>query len=84
MKNLFLEQHEIDHMVSRVTLNHLVGMSMKARALQFTQHFKRPISASQLKSIYRGRGVTIQLPQARPGPVNLGSPEEQMATIERL
>ena len=82
-KNVFLEQHEIDFMVSRTTLNHQVGMSLQARALQFSQRFKRPISRDLLRSFYAGRGVTFQLPQVRLGPKTLDPPEAQMARVER-
>ena len=39
VKNLFLDQYQIDIMVSRYTLNHQVGMSLKARALAFSERW---------------------------------------------
>ena len=40
-KNLFLSQEQLDHMVSKTTLNLQVGMSLKARALQYSQLYQR-------------------------------------------
>ena len=44
VKNLFLDEYQMDIMVSRYTLNHQVGMSMKARALAFSQRWGKQIS----------------------------------------
>ena len=78
MKPTFLSQQEMDIMVSRNTLNLQVGMSLNARAQHFAKRFKKKISAYQLRKLYYGRGVTLQSPQVRLGPKNLGTPEEQM------
>ena len=75
-KNLFLTQREIDWMVSVRTLTQQAGMSMAARALQFTVRFGKPLNRWQLRDFYRGRGVTLQKPQARLGPELLPPPEE--------
>ena len=83
-KTLLFEQSEFDIMVSRETLNQQVGMSMNARAKEFTKRFKKPISETQLRELYRGRGVTYQLPQARLGPSKLWTDEEQRKLIKDL
>ena len=62
MKSLFLKQSDYDFMVSRETLNRQVGLSMRARAIYFTKRYKQPISVTFLRNLYRGRGVTQQLP----------------------
>ena len=58
VKDLFLNQSQIDHMVSKTTLTRQTGMSMKQRALQFSTLFKTDISVYQLKGFYKGRGIT--------------------------
>ena len=59
VKNLFLKQSQIDYMVSKTTLTQQVGMSLKDRALVFSKLFKRDINVYQLKSFYKGRGITM-------------------------
>ena len=76
IKNLFFTEEELDYMVSRATLNAQVGMSMNARALQFSKRFRRTVSVYFLRSLYDGRGVTKQLPQVRMGPKKLQSADE--------
>ena len=71
-------------MVSRLTLNQQVGMSMEAKALYFSKLYKRTISVTFLRSLYQGRGVTQQLPQARIGLKILQTAEEQMEEIKSL
>ena len=73
VKNLFLSEAEIDYMVSRTTLNHQVGMGLKARALELSQRFGKPINAYQLRTFYKGRGISLQAPKVRLGPPDLGS-----------
>ena len=68
IKNAFFSQSEIDAMVSRATLTSQASMSLRARALQFTQRFGKPLSAGQLREFYKGRGITLQKPQIRLGP----------------
>ena len=84
IKNIFLSQAQMDFMVSRRTLTLQIGLSLKARALQFSLRWKKSISATQLRALYRGRGVTLQVPQVRMGPVTLGTDEEQMEAIKSL
>ena len=81
LKNLFFTQVEIDHMVSRATLNSQIGKTLKDRAREFSQHFGKQINAAELRSFYRGRGITMQKPKQRLGPVDLGTPEEQEERI---
>ena len=84
VKNHFFTPAEIDKMVSRATLNRQVGMSLKARAEEFSKRFKKPLKYWQLRDFYRGRGVTMQVAKPRLGPDNLGTPQEQQAQIRRL
>ena len=58
-KNLFFTQEEIDFMVSKTTLNHQIGMSLPARALEFSKRFGKSINARELRSFYRGRSITL-------------------------
>ena len=75
IKNAFFSQSEIDAMVSRATLTSQASMSLRARALQFTQRFGKPLSAGQLRAFYKGRGITQQKPQIRLGPFELPTAE---------
>ena len=83
LKTLFLTQAEIDWLVSVRTLTQQAGLSLEARALQFTIRFGKPLNRWQLRDLYKGRGVTLQKPQARLGPELLPPPEEQMERIRQ-
>ena len=43
LKNSFFTQTEIDQMVSRVTLNKQLGMSLRARAQELSVRFRKPL-----------------------------------------
>ena len=75
IKNTFFSHSEIDAMVSRATLTSQASMSLRARALQFTQRFGKTLSAGQLRAFYKGRGITQQKPQIRLGPFELPTAE---------
>ena len=84
IKNHFLTQAEMDYIVSRETQNLQVGMSMNARAIFFTKYFNRPINVKFLRELYRGRGITLQMPQTRTGPKKLDTMEQQLMKITQL
>ena len=71
-------------MVSRATLTAQIGQGLKDRAREFSGHLGKPINARELRSFYRGRGITMQKPRQRLGPDDLGTPEEQLPEIQRL
>ena len=55
---------------------------MKERAAHLSQKTGKLISATQLRSLYIGRGVTTQLPVVRLGKPKLDSPEVQQKAID--
>jgi transposase len=74
-------QMELDKIVSKQTTRTQAGLSMKARAIRISEEYGKPISAYQLKKLYKGRGVSEQKPQVRGGRPHLQPIHEQAAKI---
>ena len=60
-------QGELDIIVSKQTSRTQAGLSMRARAMRISEEYGKPISAYQLKKLYKGRGVTEQKAKVRGG-----------------
>ena len=75
-------QEELDVIVSKQGLKTQAGLSMKARAIRVSEEYGKSISAYQLRQIFKGRGVTTQKPQVRPGRPKFMPIHEQAAKIE--
>ena len=74
-------QGELDIIVSKQTSKTQAGLSMRARAMRISEEYGKPISAYQLKKLYKGRGVSEQKPKVRGGRPQLQPIHEQAAKI---
>ena len=66
------------------TLREQIGMSLKARALHFSRHWGKKITAKRIRKYYRGHHITLQVVNAQLGRVPLQSKFEQTKVISKL